>query len=63
MSPFVQAGVNTRIKGTGLGLAICKQLATRTGGHFSFVSELSFPASSTDAVPSYSPEIQQKELG
>ena len=40
VSPFVQAGVDAKIKGTGLGLAICKQLATRMGGHFSFVSEL-----------------------
>ncbi len=40
MSPFVQAGVNAKVKGTGLGLAICKQLATRMGGQLSFVSEL-----------------------
>ena len=39
MSPFVQAGENTK-KGTGLGLAICKQLATSMGGRLSFVSEL-----------------------
>ena len=39
MSPFVQAGENTK-KGTGLGLAICKQLATSMGGQLSFVSEL-----------------------
>jgi PAS domain S-box-containing protein len=40
VNPFVQAGVDAKIKGTGLGLAICKQLAARMGGHFSFVSEL-----------------------
>ena len=40
INPFVKAGVDAKIKGTGLGLAICKQLATRMGGHFSFVSEL-----------------------
>ena len=40
VNPFVKAGVDAKIKGTGLGLAICKQLASRMGGHFSFVSEL-----------------------
>ena len=40
VNPFVKAGVDAKIKGTGLGLTICKQLASRMGGHFSFVSEL-----------------------
>ena len=40
VNPFVQAGVDAKIKGTGLGLVICKQLAAKMGGHFSFVSEL-----------------------